>query len=347
VGGAAGADRVNRNMQANTTPRSLLKRVLRPVYHPPRAAFQYLRARRIVRDYASNYRSSQEAYRAAGHPDTRALPALDRLGVRIVRPGETDGIIAPPPAYGALVDRVAADVARRFEQSANCLFMPRVPREGLPAVTADVPAVRDRDVISLQMIGAAAVAGVAELSDVLMPEIERRVFGSWVIVDKVYVYRNLVTRQQEQVSWLWHYDNHPTEVVKIMIYLTDVGERNAPFEFVRKKDTGEPLGFTPRPLLGNSRVAASKVDELLRDGYEVVKATGPRGTMVLFDDNVLHRATFAREGLRDALVYQVRPATFRPEPRLDPRWSGSFEHVDFNLRPDDYAVHPKRHRFSG
>jgi hypothetical protein len=334
-------------MQTNTGPKSILKRVLRPVYHPPRAAYQYLRARRIVRDYANHYRASQAAYQAAGEPDSRALPSLERLGVRVVHPGESQDLVDLPAHYPSLVDRIAGDVNRRFERSANCLFMPRVVRDGLPERTADVPAIRDRDVISLQMIDAASVAGVAELSEALLPGVERRIFGAWVIVDKVYVYRNLVTRQPEQVSWLWHYDNHPTEVVKIMIYLTDVGDLNAPFEFVRRKDTGDALAFTPRPLLGNSRVAAAKVDELIGAGHEVVKATGPRGTMVIFDDNVLHRATFPREGLRDVLVYQIRPSTFRPAPRLDPRWSGSFEHVDFNTRPDDYSARPKPKKVSG
>ena len=130
-------------------------------------------------------------------------------------------------------------------------------------------------------------------------------------------------------------------------HLTDVGPLNAPFEYVRRKGSGEPVKYAPQPLLGNSRVSAAHVDKLLASGHETVKATGPQGTMLIFDDNVLHRATFAREGRRDALVYQIRPAVFKPEERLDRRWSGSFEHVDFNPRPDDYQVRLKAHRFSG
>lgn len=333
-------------MQA-TTSKTLLKRMLRPVVHPPRTAFQYFRAKRIVRDYAANYEASRQVYRASGEPDARAIPSLDRLGVRVIRPGEAGGVVELPPDYLSLVARVAGDIGRRFERSANCLFMPRIERGDLPELTADAPAMKSQDVISLQLRDALSVEGVRELGDAILPEIERKLFGSFVIVDKVYAYRNLVTRQKEQVSWLWHYDNHPTEVVKIMIYLTDVGPLNAPFEFVRRKATGEPLGFAPKPLLGDSRVNAAKVDELVANGHEIVKATGPAGTMLIFDDNVLHRATFAREGRRDVLVYQIRPASFRPGRRLDPKWSGSFEHVDFNPQPDDYEVRLKRRRFSG
>lgn len=333
-------------MQA-TTSKTLLKRILRPVVHPPRTAYQYLRARRIVKDYAANYDRSRTIYADAGHPDARQIASLDRLGVRVIVPGTPGSVIDLPANYATLVDRVADQVDRHFERTDNCMFMPRLDRAGLPERTGDVPAMLSRDVISLQLKDAAAVDGVRELGDAILPEIERKIFGSFVIVDKVYGYRNLVTRQKEQVSWLWHYDNHPTEVVKIMIYLTDVGPANAPFEFVRRKDTGEPLGFDPKPMLGDSRVNATRVDELVANGHEVVKATGPKGTMLIFDDNVLHRATFAKEGRRDVLVYQIRPATFVPQQRLDPRWSGSFEHVDFNPQPDDYAVRLKRRRFSG
>ena len=330
-----------------TTSKSLLKRILKPVVMPPLTAFQYVRARRIVHDYAANYERSRAVYLAEGHTSSLAIPSLDRLGVRIVKPGATGNVIDLPPNYSQLVDRVAADVRQRFESTEQCMFMPRLERSGLPRLTADVPAIRNRDVISLQLRDAMAVDGVRELGEALLPEIERKVFAAYVIVDKVYVYRNLVTRQPEQVSWLWHYDNHPTEVMKIMIYLTDVGPLNAPFEYVRRRDTGEPVQYAPRPLLGNSRVSAARVEALLASGHETVKATGPRGTLLIFDDNVLHRATFAKEGRRDALVFQIRPAAFKPHDRIDRKWSGSFEHVDFNPRANDYQVRLKAHRFSG
>jgi hypothetical protein len=329
-----------------TTSRSLIKRILKPVVLPPLTAFQYVRARRIVRDYAANYEHSRRVYLADGHAASLTVPSLDRLGVRIVTPGAAQNVIDLPANYTPLVER-EADAAKRFEHTEHCMFMPRLERDRLPRLTAEVPAIRDRDVISLQLRNAMAVDGVRELAEAILPEIERKVFAAYVIVDKVYVYRNLVTRQQDQVSWLWHYDNHPTEVMKIMIYLTEVGPLNAPFEYVRRRDSGDPVQYAPRPLLGNSRVSATRVEELMASGHEAVQATGPRGTMLIFDDNVLHRATFAKEGRRDALVFQIRPAAFRPQDRIDRKWSGSFEHVDFNQRADDYQVRLKAHRFSG
>lgn len=326
---------------------SVIKALLRPVYHPPRSAWQYVRARRIVRDYAQNYENARRLYLASGHAAPPAVPSLDRLGVRVISPAASDGVAPLPSGYGSQVAALAEAIDRRFARTENCLFMPKIEREALPPLTADVAAIRDGQVISLQLRDVLGVPGLGSFVDLVVPFIERTFFGSFVVVDKVYAYRNLVSRQREQVSWLWHYDNHPTQVIKIMVYLTDVDAETAPFEYVRRRDTGEPLMFTPLPLRGNSRVAPATVEGYLQRGYERHLATGPRGTMLVFDDNVLHKANLARRAHRDVLVLQLRPATFEPQPRLDPRWSGSFEHDDFNQNPDDYRSHLKRHRFSG
>jgi hypothetical protein len=47
------------------------------------------------------------------------------------------------------------------------------------------------------------------------------------------------------------------------------------------------------------------------------------------------------------LVLQIRAATFEPQDRIEVKWSGSFEHVDFNQQANDYQVRLKPQRFSG
>ena len=63
--------------------------------------------------------------------------------------------------------------------------------------------------------------------------------------------------------------------------------------------------------------------------------TGPAGTMIIFDDNIIHRGTLALEAHRDVLVLQVRPAAFRAEPYVSDRWTRSFQHLDVNRDPRD------------
>ena len=80
------------------------------------------------------------------------------------------------------------------------------------------------------------------------------------------------------------------------------------------------------------------------DVAECVKALTDHGldsrhALIVTDD--MHPGTLARTGHRDVLVLQVRPAAFRAEPRIDPRWTGSFLHHDFNRDPFDLRQHLK------
>ena len=325
----------------NYHPSPSLKRILKPLYGPPRAALQYLRARRINRAYESQYADARSAYEKDAQPARLAIRNLSEVGVRFLNGPEREAFVTLPADWSGFVARCATAVAEAFERTENVLFLPAVERQALPPLTRDVPAMQRGEVISLQLRRAADLPGVHEIAGVLLPQVQERVYGSYLIVDKVYAYRNVVSRQREQVSWLWHYDNHPTPLLKLMVYLTDVDAGRAPFEYVRHRDTRRGLVFPPRPLLGNSRVSPERVEQYLRSGYETHLATGPAGTAILFDDNVLHRATLAREQHRDVLVLQIRPATFRPERFVDEAWSGSFQHVDFHEDPRQYAPRPK------
>src|SRR5690606_25749545 len=134
----------------------------------------------------------------------------------------------------------------------------------------------------------------------ILDHLEHRVYRSYVLVDKVYVYRSPVSRQMPEASWIWHFDNLPYEVIKVLVYLTDVTAGTAPFEYVRHASTKRPLQGSPvAPFHGHSRMAAADVDAYLRRGYELHHVTGSQGTMLIFDENIVHRASLAREAHRD------------------------------------------------
>ena len=190
--------------------------------------------------------------------------------------------------------------------------------------------------IALQLKDPLDIGGLEEVCAPIMDQLAHKVFASYVMVDKVYVYRSLVGRQTEQISWLWHFDNHPREILKVMIYLTDVNEHSAPFEYLRHSTSLKPiLGSPLAPLYGQSRVSREVFRRYESRGYEVCKVTGPRGTTIVFGSNVVHRAVLAREIYRDVLTFQVRPVTFMMRPYVDRRWTGSFQHASFTLDPAD------------
>ncbi|TAJ99296.1 hypothetical protein EPO44_10615, partial [bacterium] len=292
-----------------------------------RLPFDYLRARKILRDYAAHYRNAHDLFIAERNPVQMPARPFSENRVCIVGPGRYDSIIELPKNYFDLVARVRDDVQARLEESRQCLFFPKLKMQAVPEHTKDIPSVKRGEVIAIQLKQYLDIDGLEGFCSSIMKELEQKIYQSYVIVDKVYVYRSLPTSVEEQVSWLWHYDNHPNEILKVMVYLTDVSDRSGPFEYFRLVTNHYPLFISPKPLLGYSRISPKIIERYLLDGYEASKVTGPVGTVVVFDNNVLHRATIPKGGYRDVVVLQVRPAAFRPAQYVDSRWTGSFQQI--------------------
>lgn len=281
------------------------RRVPRAVVARYRDLVPLVRGKNILRRYSSHYARARRAY------DRRATNAT--AGPRAV------GVRLLPSADPVRVAQVAANVAAACERSSSRRFF---PSEISP--------------ITIELGDPFVLEGLHELCDPLLTGLEASVYGSYTIADKVYVYRTLVSTARPQKSWLWHFDNHPRELLKLMVYLTDVEDGNAPFEYLRHRATGAPLYGSPiAPTFGTSRVSGEQVEAVLRDGWERRRITGPRGTMILFDDNVVHRATMATTGHRDVVVFQVRPVPFRVANHIDARWTGTFGDRQFPLDPNE------------
>lgn len=285
-------------------------------------AAHFLRGKMILWRYARHYRRARRAYGAGAS-------RLRDIGVQVMRPGDS-GVLSLPADFPARVDRVAAAAAAALADPSQCRFVPAL-RE--PAAAA----IRAGRVISMQLLDPLALDGLRELCEPLVRELEEQLYGSFVLVDKVYVYRSVASSEVPRASWLWHFDNHPREMLKVMIYLTDVHARSAPFEYVRDR-AGAPVPGVPlTPMFGRSRVPSATIDAIVAAGGSREAVTGPRGTVIVFDDNVVHRATVAEEDHRDVLVLQVRPSLFEPVPRIDPRWTGSFRHWAIQANPWELA----------
>lgn len=317
------------------------------VYHAIRGIALAPRARKVAERYEAHYREALALYRQDGREERAAVPSLSKVGVRVCAPGSAEALIELPANYEDVIQTIRGDVEDKLDATENCLFFPRLQERPAQSRTAEVPAVRRGEVIAVQLRDYRSVRGLEELCEAVLPEIERKVYGAYLIVDKVYIYRNLPSQAAERVSWSWHYDNHPVQVKKIMVYLTDVSEDTGPFEFFRSLETREGLSMPPRPLSGYSRISSGQIRRWLAEGFEPHKVTGARGTLLFFDENVVHKANVARRGFRDVVVFQIRPATFRPEAYISPEWTGSFANVDFSPDPWVYRPLPKPRILSG
>lgn len=324
-----------------------MKSFVRPAYHAARAVLYYPKARQILKAYSAHYEAAQTFYRSTTKLQLQNASALNVTLVERSEPGRPSRVLSLPDHYPALVDRVRAAVREQLSWTRNCWFFPKLQASSLPDRTDDLPAVKNGEVIAVQLQDYGHVEGLEDICRAVLPQLEARVFGAFLIVDKVYIYRNLPSRASDQVSWLWHYDNHPAQIRKIMIYLTDVTDETGPFEYLRAPETGAPLYIPPTPLSGYGRISPGLIQRRLAEGYQGHKVTGPKGTLVFFEENVVHKANVAKQECRDALFFQVRPATFRPDRYIDPRWTGSFQHQDFNPDPYDTTPHLKAGMLSG
>jgi hypothetical protein len=319
--------------QALPTP---VRRLLGGALRRGRDTIEYLRGKSILRSYAAHHLHARRIFMRDGCESELSVESLRNLGIRVILPDVPGSLISLPDDYHALVARVADAARIRLRQSRNCRFFPGVSGGVVPERTDDIAAVRNGEVIAIQLVDPIDLDGVSQLCAPIMKELERKVFGSYAIVDKVYVYRSPVSRQNPRASWLWHYDNHPPEILKVMIYLTDVHQGTAPFEYLRRTGSSVPVHGSPiAPFYGTSRISDQQVHRQLAAGCEQRAVLGPAGTMLIFDSNILHRGTLARDGHRDVLVFQVRPVTFRAEPYISERWTGSVRHVDVHRDPRD------------
>ncbi|HYE84802.1 MAG TPA: hypothetical protein VEA16_00500, partial [Vicinamibacterales bacterium] len=150
-------------------------------YHHARRRLQELpllwRAHRILRRYSTHYEEARRLYRA--HQSGTVAPrGLADLGVCVL--GEAGSPpLQLPDNFSAIVDMAAASVSRALDDGSPCEYFPPVPASQSPA-----EAVQRGDVISIAVRDPFVLDGIRPMASALVPQIERHIYGSYVIVDK-------------------------------------------------------------------------------------------------------------------------------------------------------------------
>lgn len=101
----------------------------------------------------------------------------------------------------------------------------------------------------------------------------------------------------------WHRDNHNCQF-KVIMYLSDVNEKNGPFQFMTnssKKHIGYP---PPRTANYNTRFHDKTVEELVEKNKNcnIHNIVGKKGTIVIVDTTYIHRGKIIEEGERYAMT---------------------------------------------
>jgi hypothetical protein len=233
------------------------------------------------------------------------------------------------PDYFNLVDSLSKKVEEKFSSLKNCF----IPKDNDP-----------KKEITRRMTDPYQFPELNSLADIIVPQLETSLFGCHVHVMGSLIYRNLVVSNPIlKTSWLWHYDNHPNEVIKVMIYLNDVDENTAPFEYFTNSTESSFVKIPPsrtgpetwfgNPKWPNSRVPDDVLKKYLEDGYKSKMALGKKGTMLIFSQNILHRANVASKTPRDVLVFQLKPIKTKLYPYVNKKWTGSFQHKNIPMDP--------------
>lgn len=232
----------------------------------------------------------------------RHVDALARDGFCVVEN-------ALPPA---VLHRLSSDAARLFADPSHC-YKPG----GLESFVTHV-----RESMRL----------VPHMTDVLTPEIVGILHGAFGSLFKVYfgtIYRTHVTERAPTKSWLWHSDNHPGPRLKIMAYLTDATAETGALRIIPRPATRELFsrGFRDR-----TDVAA--FEDVLQDDSKHIVLEGRAGTVIVFDNNMIHKATAPVTGYRDVVMLQVLPSVIPWKQHLET----SFDRV--SATEDGYATNP-------
>tara|TARA_R110002020_G_scaffold39934_4_gene118128 strand:- start:12832 stop:13458 length:627 start_codon:yes stop_codon:yes gene_type:complete len=147
------------------------------------------------------------------------------------------------------------------------------------------------------------------LCNLIYPLIEESVYGCSIETIDVKFLRHLKSgNESKDGAFLWHADNHPPEVLNIIIYLTDVTEDGGGMEYCELNGDVLVRPYTNPP--GNHDLELNVRDLQENPNFKIKKMTGSKGTVFLFDNCIFHRATDPIDKDRDALLLQVKPNEF-------------------------------------
>ena len=197
-------------------------------------------------------------------------------------------------------------------------------REDFDAMTADPIMTKHNDLWKYR-------DEINKISLPLVRYLEQEKYGCYLYVDKIYIYRTAKFENRES-SYLWHYDNNPLEIIKNIIYLNDVDEKNSPFEYLQTPN-GNGVSVNPsrtgtdqwNPAPNNSRMTEDQMNSLFAQGYKPHQVLGKIGTTYAFCNSAIHRANPVIEGYRDVINIRVKPTIILPSSPVDPRWTSGFE----------------------
>jgi hypothetical protein len=181
-----------------------------------------------------------------------------------------------------------------------------------------------------------SIARLPQICEVITPQIVQAVeayFRSFFKIYWVQVYRTVPSERMPEASFLWHVDNCPPQVVKLMAYLTDTYEDTGAFRLKPRPLSRELIrrGFWDRSR--NERFASQLEEPSTTTVFE-----GPKGTRILFLNwGCVHRAKHPERSHRDVAVFNFVPSMVPWDEHM------RAHKAELSLREDDVCPDPARY----
>jgi hypothetical protein len=183
-------------------------------------------------------------------------------------------------------------------------------------------------------------SSIEDILQEIMPNVEK-IYNSKIAIIYSILFHTLQQPEPDLdngSTWQWHYDSYASECHKVIIYLTDVTEKTAPFVYLVDAE-GNPVIMDTHTkwvspddskrrdaLLGpetnpwnSTRIPSDWVEEKKKNhGYKEVSVTGKKGSFIFFTPNIVHKATVAKENYRQVISFTIKPSFIREEEYWEP-----------------------------
>ena len=117
-----------------------------------------------------------------------------------------------------------------------------------------------------------------------------------------------VKNHDDDESLLWHYDDNPTGILKIFIYCSNQDKDTGAFTFIEleKSEKIKCEGFftyTTEDRIKNQNIFFKNIDNT-----DINIAAGDEGSILVFQNNIVHKGNLPLRDKRNLIVLEVMPS---------------------------------------
>jgi hypothetical protein len=135
-------------------------------------------------------------------------------------------------------------------------------------------------------------------------------FQSYFAPYHIIIQKTIPGLTTADTSFGWHFDDNPKGYIKLFVYLNDVFESNGAFRAFDLSSSKKIIASGFKSYSAADRLKSQPIaEDFLKNNPSALKVLeGEAGTVLAFDNNLVHKGTAPREGFRYAIQIPIIPA---------------------------------------